>query len=202
MKYMCIDCKKSLNSYAKYYKTKRCMLCENNHRIKNKTHNFVGKNNPSWKNGFTLKSHYCSECENLIKNPHAKRCRPCAQKIRNIGRKRPDQTKRMLGKNNPNWKGGCDPLPYSRDFTLKLREQIKERDNYERQNCGMTDEEHILLYSKSIEVHHIDYNKFHNTENNLITLCKQDNMRANHNREYWQNHYENIQKSREYKREI
>lgn len=49
------------------------------------------------------------------------------------------------------------------------------RDNWECQKCGMTNEQHILVFSKSIHVHHIDgsgktNNPNHNI-NNLITLC-------------------------------
>ncbi len=53
----------------------------------------------------------------------------------------------------------------------------------------MTEEEHIIVYGKNLEVHHIDYNKQNNNINNLITLCHPCNVRANFNRNYWQEYY-------------
>ena len=53
----------------------------------------------------------------------------------------------------------------------------------------MTEEEHIITYGKVLDVHHIDYNKENCKENNLITLCKQCNLRANKNRDYWYGYF-------------
>lgn len=79
--------------------------------------------------------------------------------------------------------------PYSKEFNSKIKEQIRERDNYICQNCGMTQEEHLVIYSRDIEIHHIDYHKQNCSKNNLITLCKICNIRANFNRDYWQEHF-------------
>jgi len=49
----------------------------------------------------------------------------------------------------------------------------------------MTQKEHYEKYKRNIEVHHVDYNRFNCKENNLITLCKTDNIKANFNRDYW-----------------
>jgi 5-methylcytosine-specific restriction endonuclease McrA len=53
----------------------------------------------------------------------------------------------------------------------------------------MTEEEHLIVFGSSLEVHHIDYDKYNNKEYNLITLCKQCNVRANYNRNYWKEIY-------------
>ena len=54
----------------------------------------------------------------------------------------------------------------------------------------MTQEEHFIVYGRNIEIHHIDYDRKNCGEDNLITLCKQCNLRANYNRDYWKNSYE------------
>jgi hypothetical protein len=81
--------------------------------------------------------------------------------------------------------------PYSLEFTNELKLKIRKRDNCECQNCGMTEEEHIIIYGRVLDVHHIDYNKENCKENNLISTCKQCNTRANYNREYWIKFYQN-----------
>ena len=51
------------------------------------------------------------------------------------------------------------------------RENVLERDNWQCQKCFLTAEQHLLLFSKNISVHHIDGNKQNNSLDNLITLC-------------------------------
>jgi hypothetical protein len=96
-----------------------------------------------------------------------------------------------IGNNNPAWIDGSSYQDYPSQFTEVLREQIRERDNHECQNCGITEEEHLIIYGRMIEVHHIDYNKENCNKDNLITTCKQCNLRANTNRPYWQEFYTN-----------
>jgi 5-methylcytosine-specific restriction endonuclease McrA len=93
-------------------------------------------------------------------------------------------------KNHPNWKGGKDKEPYGWNWTEQLKESIRKRDNYTCQNCSMTEEEHLIVMGISLAIHHIDYNKKNCNEENLITLCNQCNIRANYDRDYWKNFYE------------
>jgi len=79
---------------------------------------------------------------------------------------------------------------YPPGFNEKLKGQIRERDNYTCV-CGITEEEHIIIYGKKLEVHHIDYDRGNCNKDNLITLCKQCNNRANLNRKYWEKYYNN-----------
>jgi len=56
------------------------------------------------------------------------------------------------------------------------RQIVLERDNWQCQECGMNNEQHIVIFGKSLVVHHIDGNgrnskKPNNNINNLITLC-------------------------------
>jgi len=92
------------------------------------------------------------------------------------------------GINNPAWIDGTSGI-YPPEFNDSLKEQIRKRDNYTCQNCGMTEEEHLIVVGNNLEVHHIDYDKQNCKEDNLITACKQCNLRANANRDYWQEFY-------------
>lgn len=94
-----------------------------------------------------------------------------------------------IGKNNPNYVDGRSNLPYPLEFNDALKYKIRERDNFECQNCGMTEEEHLSVEGQVLHVHHIDYNKFNCKEVNLTTLCLYCNTRANFNRTFWQEHY-------------
>lgn len=87
------------------------------------------------------------------------------------------------------WKGGIARLPYPYGFSNELKTKIRKRDNYQCQNkeCNMTEEEHLIVYGRVLDVHHIDYNKQNIQENNLLSLCRQCNVRVNFNRDYWKN---------------
>ena len=102
-----------------------------------------------------------------------------------------------IGEKHWNWQGGKSFEIYSKEFNKDLKEQIRKRDNYECQNCSMTQEEHYIVYGRDIEVHHIDYNRENCKEDNLITTCKQCNIRANKNKIYWQDYYKQKIKAKE-----
>ena len=70
-------------------------------------------------------------------------------------------------KNDPN----SDFNLYGGEFTIELKKIIRLRDNYTCQICGK---------KRSTTVHHIDYNKLNNIENNLITLCQSCHARHHH----------------------
>ncbi len=89
------------------------------------------------------------------------------------------------GNKNPNWRGGISKEPYCFEFTTDLKEYIKYRDNYIclSLSCGS---------KKDLVVHHIDYNKKHCEEENLITLCRSCNFKANFNRKWHEEIYKRI----------
>lgn len=95
---------------------------------------------------------------------------------------------------NPNWQGGKSFEPYSAEFNAELKEKILLRDGYRCQNqkCEMTEEEHLIVYGRTLDVHHIDYNKKNCKSTNLIALCMSCNARANFNRPIWLNYYQQI----------
>jgi hypothetical protein len=170
----CIDCGKLLKSY----KSKRCNKCYEK-----------GKNNGNYKDGRCSKKYYCKEsnCNNQVCLQTALygggRCRSCSKKgDRNYVNRHPEI---IRGKNNPNWQNGIMREPYSFEFNNELKEKIRKRDNYACQQCGMTQKEHLITYSKCLGIHHIDYNKKNCNKGNLISLCIPCNFRVNYNRDYW-----------------
>ena len=97
------------------------------------------------------------------------------------------------GEKSSNWQGGISFIArgYGIEFNKELKQQILERDNYTCQNpqCGIE----IGNY-KGLDVHHIDYNKKNNDEENLITLCKNCHAKTfgKNNRQYWINYYRQV----------
>jgi len=88
------------------------------------------------------------------------------------------------GPNHWNWKGGISCEPYCDVWLDKeFKESIKARDNYMCQNpyCWNT--------NNKLTIHHIDYNKKNCNPNNLITLCRSCNVRANYNRDLHMERY-------------
>ncbi len=133
---------------------------------------------------------YCIDCHKELRSRKSKRCWSCASILRMKG-------KSQKGKDNPNYiDGRTKQTIYPLEF-LQKKDSIRKRDNYTCQNpeCGMTEEEHLIVYGSCLEIHHIDYIVNHNEDSNLLTLCKQCNVRANYNRTYWQTLFSSIIKS-------
>lgn len=95
-------------------------------------------------------------------------------------------TKKKLGKKSHFWKGGKSFEPYPSEFNNYLKQQIKKRDNFTCQECGITEKES----GWELAVHHIDFNKMNNNPNNLITLCRACHAQTNYNRKDWINYYQ------------
>jgi len=166
-------CGKEIN-----YRSERCYSCENKRKHKIGVLKSDGENNPNYKKKIKIK---CLQCKKLFKIIPARKTTAifCSNKCKYNWRSI-DENKRR----------------YSRNFTKNLKNKIRIRDNYECQNCGMTQEEHFIVYKRDIEIHHMDYNRKNCNKNNLITLCKQCNIRANYNRKYWIRKFKKILKNR------
>ena len=91
-----------------------------------------------------------------------------------------------FGCGNPNWRGGISKEPYCQDWGKDLKEFVKERDDYKCMNpdCWGKD--------KTLSVHHINYNKKSCGAENLITVCRSCNSRANTDREWHEAWYKAI----------
>ena len=168
----CVDCKKELSNYRAI----RCKSCNVKYLHKTGRLNNIGANSSFYKDGRSLKIYFCKCGKEICLNNAlygSKMCHSCAFKK----------------ENHWNWLGGISKLPYSFEFDTELKESIRRRDNYECQNCGMTEEEQLIVLGQTLTIHHIDYEKTNCKETNLITTCLSCNIRANFNRDYWQTFY-------------
>jgi len=90
------------------------------------------------------------------------------------------------GCNSPNWKGGISKEPYCQDWTRDLKDFVKERDDYKCMNPDCWGKDDML------HVHHINYNKKSCGPENLITVCRSCNIRANKDRNWHEAWYKAI----------
>ena len=93
------------------------------------------------------------------------------------------------GEQHHNWKGGKSYEEYPKAF-FEIREKILERDNFVCQLC----KKQIMEQTKKlfISVHHIDYDKKNNKQDNLIALCNFCNSRVNYNRKNWSKFFKEV----------
>jgi len=89
------------------------------------------------------------------------------------------------GENNPRWMGGISLEPYGKEFNSKLKVKIRNRDENECKAC--------FASKCKLNVHHIDYNKTNNNEDNLILLCNPCHMKiGKNNREEYKLKYSSM----------
>lgn len=80
------------------------------------------------------------------------------------------------GSNHPNWKPDSEMSQYGEGWTETKRQKVRERDGYECQKCGESQEKHLKNRGIKLHVHHIipageaDPENRNNPQN-LITLC-------------------------------
>lgn len=86
-----------------------------------------------------------------------------------------------LGEKNNSWNGGTSRKPYAFGFSTRLKLKIRKRNNFECVECGINENS----LGRKLEVHHIDYDKNNNAENNLIALCKSCHSKTNFTRNDW-----------------
>lgn len=91
----------------------------------------------------------------------------------------------LLPEEQPAWAGGTSKLPYGFDFSPELKLIIRQRDDFQCQECGILE----IELDEKLPIHHINYDKMDNNENNLITLCRKCNAKANYDRDYWEEHF-------------
>lgn len=190
----CLDCDENIGLNAK-----RCGSCAQKKRLENsKNHPFygkhhteeiklklrilnLGKNSPKYIDGRSYKKRYCVDCDKLLNNTIALRCKKCCKK---------QELHPQYRDKHWNWRGGVTFEKYGVEFNNFLREEIRNRDKYICQICGCFQ----LENGRQLDVHHIDYNKKNNDENNLISLCKSCHGKTNKNRRQWQIIIKNIRK--------
>jgi hypothetical protein len=105
-----------------------------------------------------------------------------------MGRKKSlEAVAKRSGKNHWNYIDGSSDL-YPPDWTHRLREFIRERDDRICQLCDKTEEQN----GKRLCVHHIDYDKENCEPQNLVSLCSECHDKTKFNRECWQKIFEGI----------
>jgi hypothetical protein len=101
--------------------------------------------------------------------------------------------KAVSGENNPMWQGGIANAGYAPGFCKSLKLQIRTRDNFTCQLCGMNEQE--LGYTLSI--HHSDYDKTNHSPTNLFATCKRCNSFVNTRRDFWQAYFADLAELRQ-----
>lgn len=72
-------------------------------------------------------------------------------------------------------------MPYAWTFNAELKEEVRRRDGYKCQLCGVPRSECM----RALTVHHIDYDKQNSDPVNLVALCLSCNSKVNANRDHW-----------------
>lgn len=114
----------------------------------------------------------------------------CSHKCMWVGQKGQEKPS-IQGANAHNWNNGSSGERYPLTFNDVLKDKIRKCDDYACKVCGLSNEEHIILYGYNLQVHHIDYNKQNSNECNLVSLCAQCHGRTNYNRSYWTDFFNN-----------
>lgn len=191
--------KLSLKQISKILKISICTiearLKEYGFKLRNKWEakkliNQSGKKCHFYKDGRTLKKYYC-KCGNEIHYDTwikgKKTCIKCYLQIVgyfNKGQKRTKEIKKLFSL----LKGG-NGIPYSQQEHPKefhyIKESIRKRDDYKCQLCNKTQ----IKNGKKLDVHHADYDRFNNNQDNLISLCIRCHRKTNFNRDFWKYYF-------------
>ena len=127
------------------------------------------KNNPTC---YWLGKHRPKETNDKISKSHK-------------GKKKPWKSRDMKGEKNINWRGGIQYEPYGIEFNEERKEKIRNKFGRKCFECNITEDK--LGYKLSI--HHIDYDKKNNSEDNLIPLCNSCHMKTGFKRKDWENYF-------------
>jgi len=137
------------------------------------------------------KSRFCSrKCQHISQAIEFKDGRFDGENNPSFGRKHTKESldkmsKSLMGKQSLekhwNWRGGSSFEKYDLNWTRTFKEQIRKRDGYKCQVCGVPEME----CTRNLNIHHIDYNKKNMADDNLISLCTSCHFKTNYKREYW-----------------
>jgi len=134
--------------------------------------NWSGENSPAWVEPIELE---CAECGMGFMVKPSKKRKLCSIECRHKW-----YSRMYGGENSHSWLDGRSFEPYGTEFDDELRALIRDRDSYACRWCG--EEEGETAHS----VHHIDYDKTNNKQDNLITLCRVHHGETGHNRAEWE----------------
>lgn len=96
------------------------------------------------------------------------------------------------GEKHPNFNNWASREHYGKDFSPKLKEKIRKRDQYRCQQCFRHEDELRTETNKKykLNIHHIDYNKKNNNPENLISLCRSCHGQTGFNRIDWTKYFQ------------
>ncbi len=184
-KYYCVNCGKGITKTSGFYGSKNCGSCSAKERLANP------RNHPNYIEGITKESLIGQYIKNKKSINHiAKKIGHSCKVIRgrlikyNIPIRTISESLKFFLKdprNHPNWQGGKSFEPYPLGWNNTFKEQIRYRDGYKCQICGVPEVE----TGRRLDVHHIDYDKKNINPENLTSLCKSCHMTTNFNRNYW-----------------
>jgi len=90
---------------------------------------------------------------------------------------------------NPAWKGGISFEPYCQKFNDEFKERVRAFFGYQCVEC-LTPQN-----GRKLHVHHINYDKMvccNDVQPLFVALCNSHNVKTNHNRPYWEQHFTEI----------
>ena len=131
----------------------------------------------------------CIVCKNkfVVRPCEVDKFSTCSKKCQSLSRK---------GSLNPAWLGGIDSTEGYIHFNEDIKEFVRKRDEYKCRICGMTQKEHLKVFNKKLNVHHIDFDKRNSDPINLNAICSPCHSSMNFNREHWREHFQREQEKR------
>ena len=105
-----------------------------------------------------------------------------AETLRKVYQEHPEIKERIVHNKEDhwNWQGGKSFEDYPSEF-FEMRDYIRELHGNLCALCDKTPEEN----EEELSVHHIDYDKNNNKEENLVPLCRSCQLATNYNRAEW-----------------
>jgi len=92
----------------------------------------------------------------------------------------------IRGEKHWNWNGGSSRKGYPPEFDKRLKEKIRKVFNYTCVRCGIQ-ERQLTGFHRKLVIHHIDYDRNNNNENNLVPLCRKCNFAVEKNKSFYLN---------------
>lgn len=99
----------------------------------------------------------------------------------------------LAGEKHPNFNNWSSREPYGQEFSPGLKKKIRKKYNHRCQQCFRHQNELITNSGKryKLAIHHIDYNKQNNSEDNLVPLCRNCHSQTNFKRKDWTKYFQN-----------
>lgn len=212
----CNDCKKEISLRAKLCKScsSKKRICSEEIRNKmgiSQKRAYIEGRKKIWNKGLTKETdrRIKKQAENLFRHPVSEETR-LKQKKAKLGKKllrehkekisyklighsvssgtKEKIRKAQMGEKGHNWKGGISFEPYDKNFNNTFRRQIRKRDNHICMLCRI----HQEKLKKSLDIHHINYDKTLSIPQNCISLCYLCHAKTGFNRKYWINFFQSL----------